>query len=129
MTSQNCAFMLNRKLNHALILSSLQPTYISTEISDSILQKYNKMLESLHTSNVPKKIAFTANLGIIQFLKNMTRDSFTNLKIVKDMMKNPEAYGYTSKEAKLKSTDILDQINNMAVFEYLNARKEGGAMS
>jgi hypothetical protein len=35
------------------------------------------------------------------------------------MLANPEAYGYASKSAKLKSTDILDQMNNFAVFEFL----------
>jgi hypothetical protein len=57
--------MINRKINHALILSTIQPTTNSTEISDDILEKYNQMLNSLHTTNIPKKIAFTANLGII----------------------------------------------------------------
>ena len=117
-----CDFMTNRKLNHLLIISSMsKPSSdnLNINLTEKLINGFNDMLSNLNASDLPKKIAFTSNLGIIQYLNNKTQDSFTNLKIVKDMIENPEKYGYTSNSAKLKSTDILDLMNNLAVFKYL----------
>ena len=43
------------------------------------------------------------------------------------MIQEPESLGFTSRSQKLKSTDLLDQLNNMAVFEYLQMVSEGAA--
>ena len=113
---QDCSFLFKRKANHALILTTLQKLDSGNSGADFLVGKFSELFNSL---SVPKKIAYTANLGIVQFLQNKKQEAFTNLKIVKDMLANPEAYGYASKSAKLKSTDILDQMNNFAVFEFL----------
>jgi tetratricopeptide (TPR) repeat protein len=44
------------------------------------------MLSNLNVDELPKKIAFTANLGIIQYLKNKKQEAFLNLQKVKKMI-------------------------------------------
>ena len=45
------------------------------------------------------------------------------------MLENPEAYGYATKSPKLKSTDILDQLNNLAVFDYMQGLRDYASLS
>lgn len=84
------------------------------------------MLSNLSVDELPKKIAFTANLGIIQYLKNKKQEAFLNLQKVKSLIQVPESSGISAKSSKLKSTDLLDQLNNMAVFEYLQGSNDQG---
>lgn len=45
------------------------------------------------------------------------------------MIQEPESLGYTARSHKLKSTDLLDQLNNLAVFEYLRSTSGGDPAS
>lgn len=44
--------------------------------SDQMMQIYLNMLSKFGVEELPKKIAFTANLGIIQYLKNKKQQAF-----------------------------------------------------
>lgn len=79
--------MFQRKFNNSFILSALQDSWSQdSNQSDQMMQIYSSMLTKFSTEELPKKIAFTANLGIIQYLKNQKQQAFHNLSIVKSMI-------------------------------------------
>ena len=46
------------------------------------------------------------------------------MKTVKSLIQDPQSPSNPSKSHKLKSTDLLDQLNNIAVFEYLQSSSD-----